>query len=140
MKAYTYTPKNPFRIILFAFVVMFATACAENDTTASDLERLEENKIHTQQVLVKFKIDLEKRIAYIDEELSTARGRIRSGLNEARTELETQKEIIESEISNVSNATLDNWNEVVENASQSIIVAKSKTNEVSRNVRAMLDA
>jgi DNA anti-recombination protein RmuC len=139
MNAMYNIPLKQVRLIFLMMMVLMA-ACSANDTSAEDQQRLEESKNTTAQALVKMKVDIENRIAYIDQELQTARGRIRVRLTEARAELDTQKVNLENEIRNVNQATLETWNEVVDDASESLARAKSKTNEVSRKVRAMLDA
>jgi DNA anti-recombination protein RmuC len=130
--------KKRFATAAIFLIAVFAVSCSGNGNSAAN-RQLDETKQKTTQSLSKIKIDVESRIAYVDQELETATGEIREKLSEARAELESQKEIIETELDKITKATLESWNDVVKQASESTAKAKTKTNEVSKNVRAMLD-
>lgn len=124
---------------LVMLVGLFLIACSGGqDSEAS--KKLDETRQQTMENMNKIKIDLEGRIKYVDEELQNATGEVKEKLTEARAELEAQKELLSKEVENVKAATIETWNDVVKKASESTAAARAKTNEVSKNVREMLDS
>ncbi len=102
-------------------------------------EQLENAKSQTTQNINKYKNEIQERINYVDEEIDNASGELKENLQESRKELKAQKERLEKELENVKNASVDTWNDVVANASESLGKARTKMNEVSKNVREWLD-
>jgi cell shape-determining protein MreC len=110
----------------------------ESSQTGSNNKKLEEAKQTTIQNLNKIKNDIQERISYLDEQVKEANGELQENLTEARTELINQRDILAVELENVQKASIETWNEVVSKASASLGQARSKTNEVSRKVRAWM--
>jgi outer membrane biogenesis lipoprotein LolB len=126
-------------MMAIAMVGLFLIACSGGQSGEAN-KKLDETRQQTVENINKIKIDLEGRIKYVDEELQNATGEVKERLTEARAELEAQKELLAKELENVKTATLETWNDVVKKASESTAAARSKTNEVSKNVRGMLDS
>ena len=122
-------------IILLALTF---TSCGGGQDRASK-QKLEETKQQTIQNINKYKNDIQERIDYVDQQLENASGELRDNLTAAREELKAQKEVLEGELQTVKNATLETWNTVIKETSDKLAKARSKMNEVSKNVRAWLD-
>jgi hypothetical protein len=127
-------------ILLFVISMALVVASCSGSNNSKASKKLEETKQNTTLSLSKIKIDIEGRISYIDQELEKATGDVHEKLTAARAELVAQKDVLDTELEKIAKATLDTWNDVVKQASDATAKAKSKTNEVSKNVRAMLDA
>jgi len=120
-------------------VILAFTSCGGGQKSEAE-KKLEETRVQTTQSINKMKIDLEERISYINKELETAVGEVSDKLKEAREELEAQRDLLVAELENIKTATLDTWNDAVKKASETMAKASEKRNEVSKNVREMLDA
>jgi outer membrane biogenesis lipoprotein LolB len=126
-------------ILAIALMSLFLIACSGGQNNEAN-KKLDETRQQTLENINKIKNDLESRIKYVDEELQNASGEAKERLTEARAMLEAQKELLVSELENVKAATLETWNDVVREASESTAAARAKTNEISKNVREMLDS
>lgn len=121
-------------------LTIFLASCGGGGQNREANKQLEETKEQTVLNINKIKIDIEERIAYVNSEMDGATGETREQLEEARDSLSAQKELLESELEKVKAASLENWNEVVADASQAIADGRKETNEISKKVREMLDA
>ncbi|TVQ17200.1 MAG: hypothetical protein EA361_02875 [Bacteroidetes bacterium] len=131
--------RNGYPMMTLLLVSVFLISCGGGQDREAK-KKLDETKEQTVLNINRIKIDIEERIAYVNEEMEEATGETREKLKEARENLKAQKELLEVELEKVKAASIDTWNETVASASQSITDARRKTNEISKNVREMLDA
>ncbi len=126
--------------LIITMVVLFLMAsCGGGSHQKAQKERLKEVKENTSQQLQTLKMDIEQRIDYIDEQIEEASGELEEKLKEVRAELKKQRDIIEKDIEGVKAATLESWDQVLTNVTRHYQEVRSKTNEVSKKVREMLD-
>jgi len=127
-----------FMMIFVLFISFLLVSCAGNQNKEAQ-RKLEETKNQTVENISKIKTDIESRIEYLDEELDSAAGQVKDDLEAARAELSKQRDMLASQIDELKEASLENWNDVVMKASETTAKAREKTNEVSKKVREMLD-
>jgi len=138
MKTLSRISSRNYPLIVMIFFAMFLVSCGGGQNRAQK-EQLKEAKQSTIQNINRYKNEIQERINYVDEQIEEATGELEENLKEARTELEAQKDLLAQELKNVDEATFDTWNDVVAKASESLGKARSKMNDVSRNVRAWLE-
>ncbi len=102
-------------------------------------EKLAEAQESVTADVQEMKRDINERVAYLDEEIEASSGELQEKLQAFRAELEEQQEILDGEIERVENASLETWESVLDQVTAAVIKAREKTNEVSREVREMLD-
>ncbi len=114
-------------------------SCGEGAREQARQERLAEVKADVEQELSKFKTNINDRIRYLDEQIEEASGETEENLKEARAGLVEQRDRLDAELERVRAAEMDEWNEVVSEVSVTLGQVRAKTNEISREVREMLD-
>ncbi len=119
-------------------VILFLWSCGGGPQQAQK-RQLEEVKDNTELQLRQLRNDIAERIDYLDEQIDEATGETEEELKEARAVLKEQKELIDQCIVNVREATLEKWESVRGDTQKSYQDARSKMNEVSKNVREILD-
>lgn len=139
MKSIFCIGKNGHSLLTIMLVGLFLIACSGGQNNEAS-KKLDETRQQTIENISKIKIDLEARIKYVEDELKNATGEVKEKLTAAHTELVAQKELLTKELENVKAASIETWNDVVKKASASTAAARAKTNEVSKNVREMLDS
>ncbi|MFP4289102.1 MAG: hypothetical protein ACLFQS_07570 [Bacteroidales bacterium] len=125
-------------LLVFSMMIIFAS-CGGGNQKDENNKQLQEAKQKTIKNLNQFKLDIEERIAYVDEEIEKADGEVEEKLIEAKSVLQEQRDLLQSQLDAVQDAGIDNWNDVVANATESYGKARQKTNEVSKEVSEMLD-
>lgn len=125
----------PLVMILAAF---FIISCGGGQDRVQH-QQLNELKGTTTENLNSIIDEIDERIEYLDEEISNASGNRKAELEDARNDLNNQKKLLEEEIENIEVATLENWNDVIENTSEVTVSVRARTNEISREVREMLE-
>jgi hypothetical protein len=141
-KAIENQPLLPANLKFSAFIILaalFLMSCGGGGQDRVRHQQLDELKEKTTADLNSIINDIDDRIEFLDEEISEASGSLEAELEDARGELNDQKKLLETEIERIENATLENWNEVIEHTSEVTVNARNKTNEVSREVREMLE-
>lgn len=138
MKTLSKTITGSYPMIAVIFFAIFMWSCGGGQNKVQN-EQLKEAKETTTQNLNKYKNEIEERIDYVEGQIEEASGEMKEELEESRAALKEQQELLEAELENVQDATVDSWNDVVSQASQSLTQARSKMNEVSKNVRELLE-
>ena len=138
MKTLSKTITGSYPLIAVIFFAIFMWSCGGSQNKAQN-EQLKEAKETTIQNLNKYKNEIEDRIKYVEGQIEEASGEMKEKLEESRAALKEQQELLEAELENVQGATVDTWNDVVAQASESLGKARSKMNEISKNVREMLE-
>ena len=126
-------------MIAVIFFAIFMWSCGGGQNKVQK-EQLKEAKETTIQNLNKYKNDIEERINYVEGQIEEASDDIKDELEESHAALKEQQELLEAELKNVQDASIENWNDIVAQASQSLTQARSKMNEVSKNVRELLES
>ena len=138
MKTLLRISSGNYPVIVMIFFAMFLVSCGGGQNRVQK-EQLREAKQNTIQNINRYKNEIQERINYVEGQIEEASGELEENLKEARNELEAQKDLLAQELKNVEQATFETWNDVVAEASESLGKARSKMNEVSRNVRAWLE-
>jgi phage-related minor tail protein len=102
-------------------------------------EHLAEVKESVSSDLYELRHDIMQRIAYVENQLEDATGEVEEILVESRDELQSQLVQIEIELKNVQEASLETWDSVLEQVTASVIKAQEIRNEVSLEVRELLE-
>ncbi len=123
-----------FAAILIMLVSVLG-ACGGGGADRVRQEQLNEVKESALENLNEMLHDLEQRVEFLEEHIEEAEGEAKAELEEARELLEEQKEELEGEIAKIDEATLDTWNEVIENTSQVIQQVRTETNEIINIIR-----
>jgi hypothetical protein len=126
----------PIMILLASFLIVSCGGGGQDRVRHQQLEELREETLTDLNSII---FDIEERVKYVDEQLPETSGEVTSELEDAREELIQQKELVEAEVIKVENATLNNWNDVIEGTSEVAVHARTRTNEISRDVRESLE-
>ena len=138
MKNYSEILRKSYSIVTIMAMTLLLWSCGGGQSS-SNKKQLEEAKQQTVQNINRIKNDIEERISYVDSEIETASGEIKENLQTARAQLSEQKDLLNAELTNVQEASIETWNDVVAEASSAISQARSNTLEVSKKVRNLLD-
>ncbi|MDR4988425.1 MAG: hypothetical protein RG741_06280 [Bacteroidales bacterium] len=125
-------------MVIMMMVVLFLWSCGDGQKQAQQA-KLKEVQESTCMQLNDLKKDIEKRIAYLDTQIETAKGELQENLKEVRAELKMQQEIIEKEMELVRASSLETWDSVLSDVRKKYQDARTKTNEVSKKVREWLE-
>jgi hypothetical protein len=129
--------------LMFPLILMLSTflivSCGGGGQDRVRHQQLEDLKQETTTDLNSIILDIEERIRYLDEQIAETSGNHTSELEDARNELNNQKKLLEAELNNINDATLSNWNDVIEVTSEVTVNARARTNEISRDVREILE-
>jgi len=139
MKNFSKITAASYPLIAMIFFVTLLWSCGGGGQNKVQREQLKEAKQQTTQNINRYKNEIEERINYVNTQIDEASGELQEDLKEAREELKAQQELLLAELKNVEDASIETWNNVVANASASLTKARSKMNEVSKNVRTWLD-
>lgn len=126
--------KVSFAAILIMLVFVLG-ACGGGGADRVRQEQLNEVKESALDNLNDMLYDLEQRVEFLGEHIEEAEGEAKAELEEAREQIKEQKGVIEKEIAKIDEATLETWNEVIENTSQVIQQVRTETNEIINNIR-----
>ncbi len=126
-------------MIVMIFVTALFWSCGGGGQNKAQREQLQEAKNQTIQNINRYKNEIEERIDYVDGQIEEATGELKNELEDARATLKEQQKILVTELKNVEDASLETWNDIVAGASESLGKARSKMNEVSKNVRELLE-
>jgi hypothetical protein len=126
-------------LAIVSIVSLILIACGGGGHNKVRLEQLNEHKSNTLVTLNSIIDDIDQRIAFIDDEIDKAGGVTKERLEDARIELMDQKILIEEEKENIENATMENWNDVIESTSETTEGVIARTNEISSEVRETLE-
>ncbi|MFW5707787.1 MAG: hypothetical protein ACOCX0_02130 [Bacteroidota bacterium] len=139
MKTFKRVTGKRYQTLTVLIMMMFLISCGGGGQNRQSERQLEEAKQETIQSINKIKVDIQDRIKYVDQEMENTTGETRDELQTARRELEAQCDILDAEMEEVNEASLDTWNEVINSTSQTLAETRKKVNEVSIEVRTMLD-
>lgn len=139
MKTFSKLTAAGYPLIVVIFLASLMWSCGGGGQNKAQREQLKEAKQQTTQNINRYKNEIEERINYVDSQIDEASGELEENLKEAREELKAQQELLAAELKNVEDASIETWNDVVANASESLTKARSKMNEVSKNVRSWLE-
>lgn len=139
MKNYLKITAASYPLIVVIFFATLMWSCGGGGQNKVQREQLNEAKQQTLQNINKYKNEIEERINYVNGQIDEASGELEENLKEAREELKAQQELLTAELKNVEDASIETWNDVVAKASESLGKARSKMNEVSKNVREWLE-
>ncbi len=124
-----------------AFIVVLSLllfSCGGGSQQRAQSDQLDELKEKTTANLKTVIIDIEERVDFLDDHISEADGELRADLENARKEMTEQKELLDIEIENIQAATLEDWNDVIENTSETTARVRNKINELTRELREIL--
>ncbi|TVQ89865.1 MAG: hypothetical protein EA393_06420 [Bacteroidetes bacterium] len=138
MKTLLRISSGNYPVIVMIVFAMFLVSCGGGQNRAQK-EQLKEAKQTTIQNINRYKNEIQERINYVEGQIEEASGELEENLKEARTELKAQKDLLAQELKNVEEASIEQWNDIVGKASESLGKARSKMNEVSKNVRTWLE-
>lgn len=138
------SPKNLitqriFPLTMMVTLMLFLWSCGQGGQNRAREAQLEEVKQTVEQDLRALQGDIKQRLNYLDEEIEQAGGETQEQLRSAREELQQQSERLEEEIETVKEASLDSWDEVVANVSRVATDVRTRTNEISKEVRGVMD-
>ncbi len=125
-------------MVIMMMVVLFLWSCGDGQKQAQQA-KLKEVQEKTCMQLNELKKDIEKRIAYLDEQIESAKGELQENLKEVRAELKKQEEILEKEMELVRASSVETWDNVLADVKKKYQDVRTKTNEVSKKVRDWLD-
>jgi hypothetical protein len=134
----------PFYAALPFLIALLLSSCGGGDGT-STAERLRQDQLNEvkEGVLAEInnlKNEIDKRIEYLEVEGGTTTGnQVDAQLLEYRKELNQQNELLAKEYQNVQDATFEEWNDIVENASETINQVSQRTNEITREIREIVE-
>lgn len=124
-------------IIVFLLSAVMLSACGSNHEKARQ-EELKQVRQSVEEDLGEIKKEIDQRMTLLTEEIDQTGDEMKTKLQDARSELREQRDLLEIEIEKVEKATLENWDIVISSVSEKVQKIQSKTNEVSRNVREWL--
>jgi DNA anti-recombination protein RmuC len=127
--------------ILLTIISVFLLSCGGGGGAGDRIrqQQLEEVRANVLTELNSLKHEVQHRIDYLDEETEKAGSELKQQLEEYRTRLDQQLTHLDEEMALVSGATIENWNNVVENASETAAEVTARTSEISRKVRELLE-
>jgi hypothetical protein len=142
--------KHKFHFSFFSFIAaipfliaVLIWSCGGGDGT-STAERLKQDQLNEvkESVLAEInnlKNEVEQRIEFLEDEAGTADNQVRARMDEYRNELIEQNELLSKEYQNIQDATFEEWNDIAEGASETINQVNQKTNEITKEVRDLID-
>ncbi len=120
---------------ILIMLVFILGACGGGSADRVRQEQLNEVKESALENLNDMIHDLDQRIEFLGEHIEEAEGEAKDELEEARDQLKEQKDVLEQEADKIDEATLDTWNDVIENTSQVIQQVRTETNDIINNIR-----
>ncbi len=126
-------------ITLMATLLLVLASCGQTGQNRAREAQLEEVKQTVEQDLRTLQRDIQQRLDYLDEEIEQTSGETQETLRQARQDLQQQSDRLEEEMEAVKEASLDSWDEVVANVSRVATDVRSRTNEITREVRKVMD-
>lgn len=131
--------RHLFHVPAMAILMFLFWSCGQSAQDSAREAQLDEVKQTVEQDLKALQGDIQQRLNYLDEEIEQASGETAEELRAAREAFQQQSERLEEEIEAVKEASLEDWDEVVANVSRVATDVRSRTNEITREVRALID-
>ncbi|MFO7978332.1 MAG: hypothetical protein R6U64_06695 [Bacteroidales bacterium] len=124
---------------MMAVIMIFFWSCGQAGQNKAREAQLEEVKQTVEQDLRTLQNDIQQRLDYLDEEIEQTSGETEESLRSARQDLQQQSDRLEEEMEAVKEASLDSWDEVVANVSRVATDVRTRTNEITKKVREVMD-
>lgn len=127
-------------LIIFSILAVFLLfSCGPSNEEKVKREKLKEVKNTATLELEKVSQDINDRIAYLDGEIEVATGELKQNLEEAKAVLIEQQNILVKQINDIKDCSIDEWDQMIKNTSETLKNVRTKTSETSKTVRALLD-
>jgi hypothetical protein len=145
MKSYQKNPGNSFPMhglsltILSMLTAFLLYSCGPSKEEKAKMEKLQEVKQSVTAELEKINTDITGRIAYLESEIDEATGEVKEELEEAKKVLVEQQNLVVNEINEIKDCCIDEWDDRINQTSETIKQIRAKTNETSKKVRELLD-
>ena len=128
-------------MMIMTLIIMFSLilgACGGGADRVRQ-EQLNERKESTAGNLNDILHDIEERIEIAEYQMEEAEGELQEELEELNSALKEQKENIEKELELINEATLETWNDVIDNTSKTIREVRTETNEITRKLLDLME-
>jgi len=127
--------------LLFALlaIILFFACNGERRAEQMREEQLENAKEQTELSINEVRNDVKDRIQYLEDEIEQASGELEEKLKQSRKDLKDKLKRLDEELKKVEEATYDEWDKVLARVNEVVTDTRKKSNEVSKNVRELLD-
>ena len=126
-------------IVLFLSSALINFSCGGGAQERIRQEQLKEVKESVTNDLNKIAAEINQRIEYLEVYIENAEDNLKKKLEDSYAELKKHKQVIEKELEIVEDATLKNWDDVIDNTSEKVRQVRSKTSEVSKKVQELIE-
>ncbi|MFP4065457.1 MAG: hypothetical protein ACLFS0_08145 [Bacteroidales bacterium] len=120
-------------------LTVFMASCGGGAQQKAQESQLKEVKAEVTQELTQLRSTIDERITTIDGELEHADGEVKEQLELGKESLEEQRAKLTEEIEKVEDASVEEWDEVVNDVTLTYREANEEMNTVSKNVREWLE-
>lgn len=117
----------------------FMASCGGGAQKKAEESRLEEVKAEVTQDLTQLRSTIDERISTIEGELENADGELEEQLELGKESLEEQRAKLDEELEKVENASVEEWDAVINSVTMTYREANEEMNTVSQNVRDWLE-
>ncbi|MBW6497995.1 MAG: hypothetical protein K0B09_06390 [Bacteroidales bacterium] len=114
-------------------------SCGPSKEEKAKMEKLKQVKESVMADLEKVNDDIKERIAYLETEIDEATGEVKTELEEAKKVLIEQQNLVVKEINEIRDCCIEEWDDRINQTSETIRQIRAKTNETSKKVRELLD-
>lgn len=127
------------RLVAMIVAALVMVSCGPSKEEKAKMEKLQEVKNSVTAELEKVSTDIIERIAYLETEIDEATGEVKEELEEAKKVLIEQQNLVVKEINDIKDCCIDEWDDRINQTSETIKQIRAKTNETSKRVRELLD-
>lgn len=120
-------------------LTVFMASCGGGAQQKAQESQLEEVKAEVTQELTQLRSTIDERITTIEGELEHADGELEEQLELGKESLEEQRAKLDEEIEKVENASVEEWDAVINSVTMTYREANEEMNTVSQNVRDWLE-
>jgi len=126
-------------IVAMMVAALVLISCGPSKEEKAKMEKLKQVKESVMADLEKVNDDIKERIAYLETEIDEATGEVKTELEEAKKVLIEQQNLVVKEINEIRDCCIEEWDDRINQTSETIRQIRAKTNETSKKVRELLD-